>query len=68
MTYKEFVEMHIKFLADNPECANHFVVYSQDDEGNGFHEVFYGPSSGLFKEWEFNQDCKEEETNAICIN
>lgn len=42
------------------------LVYSKDDEGNGFSEVFYSPTAGNFNDGEFNE--KSEDINVICIN
>lgn len=42
------------------------VVYSCDEEGNNFEEVFYAPSVGFYSENEFSDE--EDEINAVCIN
>lgn len=42
------------------------LVYSTDDEGNGFFPVHFSPSVGTYEdnEWEDN----EETPNAVCVN
>ena len=47
------------------------VIYSKDDEGNGYQEVYYDPSLGFYEAREFQSESDEEfdlEINAICIN
>ena len=54
------------------------VVYSRDDEGNGFQHIFYTPTLGHFDDWggEFSQyesndpenKCEKEDINCICVN
>ena len=68
MRLKEYVEI-IQVLAEKHPDA--LVVYSRDDEGNGFQEVHYKPCSGHFYNGEyseFKENCDEERINAICIN
>lgn len=70
MTFKEYIEGLQKLLEENPQCGNYLVVYASDDEGNSFHEVSYSPSTGIYngEDYNFNQDCEEDQTNAVCIN
>ena len=74
MNFKDYVNVLKKLLKENPELANAEVVYSTDDEGNGFSRVHYNPSIGHFDGEEFRsksdiEDEDEEETpNAVCIN
>jgi len=54
------------------------VVYSVDEEGNSFHEVYFSPRPGNFNDNDFlSKDIIEEEDdldekeypiNAICVN
>lgn len=37
-------------VKENPELLELSVVYSRDDEGNGFQEVHYNPSVGVYLE------------------
>lgn len=56
-------------LNENPNYANLNVIYSIDDEGNEFRQVFCVPSLGIFEDGEFNsEDISNEDINAICIN
>lgn len=53
--------------------GDHEVVYSRDDEGNGFQSVHHAPSPGFYKDGEFfgEDDFVYEEDlkiNSICIN
>jgi thiol-disulfide isomerase/thioredoxin len=82
MPEKEYVANLVKALEDNPEYGELDVVYSKDDEGNGFGHVHYGPSvgvhdgeySGDFKQFDTDPNvdpedtCSKEDINAICIN
>jgi hypothetical protein len=42
------------------------VIYSRDDEGNGFQEVHYAPSKGTYEGYEFDES--DDNVNAVCIN
>jgi hypothetical protein len=51
------------------------VVYSRDDEGNGYQRVHYGPNKGIFEDRDFipadqleDYEREEGEINAVCIN
>jgi len=79
---KEYVDNLVKILENNPEYGELDVVYSKDDEGNGFQKVSYTPAVGNHDgEWcgdftAFNDSpdvdpedtCDKEDINAICIN
>jgi hypothetical protein len=79
---KEYVDNLVKLLKDNPEYASLDVVYSRDDEGNGFDKVHYTPAVGNhdgehrgdFTQYNTDPDidpedtCTKEEINSICIN
>ncbi len=75
MTLKEFLKNIEKAVNENPELLNMKVVSAIDDEGNGFNEVHFTPTPGIFEdgEWTPAEHLKEEgrdekELNAICIN
>lgn len=78
MKLKEFLEGLNQLIKDNPTYLDLTVIASEDAEGNGFDEVYHGPSVGVFKDDEFidtNSENFEEEygytdkdVNAICIN
>jgi hypothetical protein len=81
MKLKEYVDNLVKLLEDNSEYGELDVVYSKDDEGNGYQGVHYTPTIGSHDVDEgefipFNEDpdvdpcdtCTKEEINAICIN
>ena len=66
MTLKEYIEQLQKFAEMNPETLNMDVIYSRDDEGNGFQQVHYAPSKGFYEDMEFQEG--DESVNAVCIN
>lgn len=75
MTLKEFIENLNEFAKSNPETLNMQVITSKDDEGNGFNNIYYTPSKGIYAENGFLSsgqykefDIDESETNAVCIN
>ena len=75
MTLKEFLENIDKMVKENPAILDMTVVTSKDDEGNGYNEVYYTPSTGRFEDREFTtEEYYEDELpndwkpNAICVN
>ncbi len=51
------------------------VIYSRDDEGNGFQKIYYSPSKGIYEDNEFisseqleDYERDENEINSVCIN
>ena len=84
MNLREFIDDLEKLIADQPQVETLQVIYSEDDEGNGFREVTYAPSFGRFEYGEFRvedgefRDEYDDTTdlnphfdardNAICIN
>jgi len=74
MKLKEFIDNLNKLIADDPEVLNLDVIFSIDDEGNGFNHINFSPSIGVFDD-EGNGDFIDEpgnhdkkDINAICIN
>lgn len=76
MKLKEYLDNLNKMVKDNPELLEMNVIYSRDDEGNGFQEVYFTPTLGIFKDGEFYSNeadfeeygLKPDDKNAICIN
>jgi len=66
MKLREYIEQLQKFAEMNPETLDMDVIYSRDDEGNGFQEVHYSPSKGYYEDMEFQEG--DEDVNAVCIN
>lgn len=64
MTLKEYAKEIKKLAKEFPE-AN--VVYSIDDEGNGFKQVYFTPIAGKFDGDGFRK-CKKSEVTTVCIN
>lgn len=75
MTLENYVKSLNELLKNNPQLKNAVVLYSIDDEGNGFSEVSYEPAKGLYEDDEFTYEGNFEEEgitesfiNAVCIN
>lgn len=75
MTLREYIEQLQNFALSNPETLDMDVIYSRDDEGNGFQEVHYSPSKGIYEDNEFiasdqleDYERDENEVNSVCIN
>ena len=69
MKLKEYAKKIAILARAFPEAK---VVYSKDDEGNGFQEIHYDPSKGIYTpdgyEGEFRPSKNSSKVNAICIN
>lgn len=80
MKLKEFLENIQRMVKEDPSLLELDVITSKDAEGNGYEEVYYSPSTGVYdsEEWEFvpsdSEDFEEEwgytkeDINTICIN
>jgi len=72
MKFKEYLDQLNQLGADNPQVLELTVVYSKDEEGNGFNELHYTPTVGHFDgeyNGEFTDELEEDqEVNAICVN
>ena len=81
MTLKEYIEKLNKLATDNPEALELPVIYSKDDEGNGFQELTWDPSIGVAQDVEEYfiesfysmgsedlEDLEDPTPNAVCIN
>lgn len=81
MTLAEYIKGLQDFVKENPEAANMTAVYSRDDEGNGYQEVYYTPTLGQFNEderefrtkaslegYEDDEELVNFVNNAVCIN
>ncbi len=66
MILERFIEHLQKIAKDNPEALGYEVIYSIDEEGNGFDKVFYPPSLVAFD----GQEIEDESSfpNAVLIN
>ena len=67
MTLNQYIKELQELVLQNPEHGDLEVVYSRDDEGNGFNKVHFGPSKGKFDEDDKDFD-QEGEPNAVCVN
>lgn len=79
MKLREFIDNLNQLAKEDPSLLEKNVIFAKDAEGNGYDEVYYGPSAGVFTEdFEFipsdSEDFEEEyeytrtDINAICIN
>ena len=73
ITLQEHIETLQKLAKENPKLKSLPIVYSRDDEGNGFQKVVYQPGVGHIDErGEFDSvsDCNEtdKKVNCVCIN
>lgn len=66
MKLKEYIESLNDLIKENPELLEAEVIYSIDEEGNAYNEVYFGPSTGNYSNGDFDQE--SENINAICIN
>lgn len=66
MKLKEFMNNLQEMIKENPEILEFDVIYSSDDDGNGYGKLYTTPMVGLYEDGEFTTD--DEEQNAICIN
>ena len=74
MTFRNYVNTLITMLKNNPEIEHYEVIYSQDDEGNGYQKVNFSPTvmlSDNLQDYHIEIESsinKPEEGNVICIN
>lgn len=79
MKFKDYVQDMLMLLHTHPQAGEAEVIYSSDEEGNGYQKVVYNPSIGNFSEGytgyfigvnefaDFKLN-KEKDINAVCIN
>lgn len=71
MKLKVYLKKLNKLTQKNPEYLNLDVIYSIDDEGNGFNEVLESQIFNVlhFDKKDYYDQIKEgKKPNAICIN
>jgi hypothetical protein len=74
MTLSEFKKGIDELFATRPELRDTQVIYSRDDEGNGFDPIIFTPSVGNYdgdSRGEFVDEKGERGNrtiNAVCIN
>lgn len=70
MKLKEYIENLNNLVEDNPELLEAIVLYSEDEEGNSFEEVYWHPTVGVWEDGEFRDADEEPDSlaNAVCIN
>ena len=67
MKFKDYVKLLTNLAKEHPEIKDMKVVYSRDDEGNYYGEVYYSPSIGVFNNGEFDSE-EDANANCVCIN
>jgi hypothetical protein len=67
MKFSQYVEL-INKLANNEELLDLEVVYSVDDEGNGYDSVKFGPEAIAVDGSGMAMNPEYSEANCICIN
>ena len=69
MILKDYLARLLKVAELYPEALGWEVVYSRDDEGNGFQLVHFSPSAGYFDNGEFETDMDtDNKPNSVCVN
>lgn len=70
MKFKEYLSSLNELAEKRPSLLELDVVYSRDDEGNGFQYVAVPPVPGYFYDgcFESEDDSDEPEMNCVCIN
>jgi hypothetical protein len=67
---KEYIANLNKLVKEHPEALTMDVVYSIDDEGNGFKKINYAPQLGEYQgdNHPGDFDGEGENKNSVCIN
>ena len=72
MLLKEYMHHLENLLEDHPEAAEYKVIYSKDDEGNGYDPVYFTPGVCHYDAGEMytEEQSKEHEfsINAVILN
>lgn len=80
MKLKEFLENIQEMIKEDPSLLELDVITSKDAEGNGYEEVYWSPSPGVYdsdenefvpsnsEDFEEEHEYTKEDINAICIN
>lgn len=69
MKVRQWKENFDKLIEIWPEALDWDVVYSHDDEGNGFELVFFAPNVGHYNGYDFTPFNEgSSENNALCLN
>ena len=70
MTLKQYLKKLNRIAEDHPELLSKQVIYCIDDEGNEYKPVYYSPSYGWDRGYDFIIDDEFDinNINAICLN
>lgn len=59
MEFKQYIQNLIKYTKEHPESLKMKVIYSRDNEGNGFDFVNFKPTMGNFDGYDYDQECEK---------
>ena len=73
MKLRKFLNNIDNLVKEYPEILEYEVVYSEDEEGNGFNIIYYEPSIGVYnkqdKEFYLGEmELSQNDIKVICIN
>ena len=79
MKLKEYIENLNQLVKEHPEALEYQVIYSEDSEGNGYGNVYFGPTLGYWDDedtfipeddFEIEHVNYDEplQSNVVCIN
>mgnify|MGYP001768904570 CR=1 FL=1 len=78
MKLREYMMALNELVKKNPSFLDLDIIYSRDDEGNGYQEICFSPVPGRYEDGEFEScdydeddneiDIPDDEINAICMN
>lgn len=66
MKFGDYVKFINEMVRKNPEVMEYNVVYSIDDEGNEFKEVYFTPTIGRITQDGFDSDSGP--FDSVCVN
>jgi hypothetical protein len=69
MTLEEYMRALRKLVKQNPKAKKFKIVYSIDDEGNGFDDVKFGPTMGITDRFnDFKANIDQDKSDTVCVN
>jgi len=76
MKLKDFIENLQEMVKENPKLLEFNVIAAKDAEGNGYEDVYYAPTLGVYdadgefftEDYYEDYELSSKDENAICIN
>lgn len=68
MILKDYLESLQNLVKAHPQALELPVIYSKDDEGNGYNRVNYAPSLTFFEDGNADAVRHPDSANSVCIN